>query len=304
MIRQILTPLDGTRLSGSVLPFLRILMEGTGARATLISVIPPGNAQKLKSMTAYLKKAAGFLKRHGGGKVDTTVVQGSTSEELIKAARNPGVDMVAICTAAKKGFRRLAFGSVTEALMRSIVEPVFIVPPLAHNSRPTGFRKIAVPLDGSHRSGAILPAATELARALQSRLVFLRVVGSKKENVPAKVALDNLHAGFRTSQKKGVRSDLHLLHGDPAARILEFAKTNEIDLVAMATHGRSGLDRVLAGSVAEKILRSGKLPLLVVRSGTVPREHRVSARSAASRREALDFVRSAGDVGGKGPFSK
>ncbi|HZT05898.1 MAG TPA: universal stress protein [Chloroflexota bacterium] len=144
--------------------------------------------------------------------------------------------------------------------------------------------KIMVPTDGSKLSEAAAPAAIELAAAQGARITFVQVVQylewltlGPEAYLSADVyqqmmdaqdhdARENLRALAARAQDRGVPVEMALLHGSPAAQLLEFEAESRPGLVVMATHGRSGLTRFALGSVADRILREGVAPALLVRA--------------------------------------
>ena len=137
------------------------------------------------------------------------------------------------------------------------------------------FKKILVPLDGSALAEAILPQVTELARVHAAELVILRV--ALAHAFPGADPTEaQLHA-VRDSEKylEGVEQGLKggglqvssvVRYGHAAEEILDHSAFAGIDLIAMSTHGRTGVSRWVLGSVAEKVLRASTTPLLLVRA--------------------------------------
>ncbi len=137
------------------------------------------------------------------------------------------------------------------------------------------FRRILVTLDGSVRSEGVIPQVRDLARCLKAEVRLLRVavvqtpVGG--DPVDAQVrglaeAQAYVDAWARRLSADDLRVTAAIRIGDPAAQILDHAAAHEVDLIAMATHGRGGLSRLLVGSVAETVLRRATLPVLLVRA--------------------------------------
>lgn len=145
------------------------------------------------------------------------------------------------------------------------------------------YRKILVPLDGSHRAEAIMPHVEELACHFGSRVILLQVVdpiysmGLTYEMLPQfneeeiKRQADEARmylAGWQGElREKGIDARSAVEYGSvPVNSILNVAQREEVDLIAMASHGRSGLSRVFYGSIAAGILSQADRPLLLVRS--------------------------------------
>jgi len=157
--------------------------------------------------------------------------------------------------------------------------------------KTVAYRRILVPLDGSERSEAALPHAVALARQFGGRLLLYRAIESPMPAgvavpppgmpIPALPAVDPVQ--LQREARDAVARDLerHSLHlreqgveattyvgeeSDVAAQIVEIAREEAIDLIVMATHGRTGLGRLLFGSVAESVLRHATTPVLLIRT--------------------------------------
>ena len=136
---------------------------------------------------------------------------------------------------------------------------------------------ILVPVDGSSVSAQALPVAAMLAATLQSRLTLLRVLDSPKDAS----GLDQAGAeSFQTqplfdSELKllaslNVSAECFVQHGKPAAAIMQYARREHMGLIVMATHGRSGLTRMVFGSVTDAVVQQCEIPLVVVRASEPP----------------------------------
>lgn len=137
-----------------------------------------------------------------------------------------------------------------------------------------GYEKILVPLDGSAISEAILPEIEKLATAFKSRISLLRVAYAHTipgvDPTEAQVAVvreaeEYLRGIEERLKAKGFEIDSHVRYGDAAEEILDHSERDEISLIAMTTHGRSGVKRWVLGSVAEKILRHATKPIFLIR---------------------------------------
>jgi nucleotide-binding universal stress UspA family protein len=142
------------------------------------------------------------------------------------------------------------------------------------------YETILVPLDGSRRAEAILPHVEGLAERLGAELILLRVVDNAPASVtttPAQLRKEDVDAEQKDAQSylaerqkkisdKGIKVKTSLLFGTAVGAIIEAAKEAEVDLIAMGSHGRSGLSHAFYGSVASGVLNRVDRPLLLVRS--------------------------------------
>ena len=144
------------------------------------------------------------------------------------------------------------------------------------------YRSILVPLDGSKLAEAILPHVEELAHHYESKVIFLGVV----EPEPIIIAPEPVYTSFDDDsyrerirqvesyltarqgefQEKGIKATIHVGHGPVVEGIIDVAESEDVDLIAMASHGRTGLSRVFYGSVAAGVLHRVNRPLLLIRS--------------------------------------
>jgi nucleotide-binding universal stress UspA family protein len=143
-----------------------------------------------------------------------------------------------------------------------------------------GYKKILVPLDGSETSEAVLPEVEKLASAFEANICLLHVVPTLifPGTMEAVVQYETIAEAFtkegeaylrkieKRLKDKGFTVESLLQHGNEAQRILEQCDQEDIGLIAMSTHGRSGVRHWLLGSVTEKVVRHVTKPILLVRS--------------------------------------
>jgi nucleotide-binding universal stress UspA family protein len=141
------------------------------------------------------------------------------------------------------------------------------------------YRKILVPLDGSRLAECALDHTERIATGCNVPEVDLLYVSSPPtdvEGVPYGMFLsamakerermrDYLHKIDRDLKQKKVAVARHMvLEGEPASTIVQYAVNNGVDLIVMSTHGRSGVSRWAFGSVAEKVIRTSSVPVMIV----------------------------------------
>jgi nucleotide-binding universal stress UspA family protein len=141
------------------------------------------------------------------------------------------------------------------------------------------FKKILVPLDGSELSESALTNVIDLTMDCHAlEVILMRIREPLDPNVigtlDAKVAveLDQAYrdeaAGYldkvvESLKKKGIKAKTEILSGNPAEEIIKYSQKNGIDLIVMSTRGRSGISRLVFGSVAEKVIRNSTVPVLI-----------------------------------------
>jgi nucleotide-binding universal stress UspA family protein len=139
------------------------------------------------------------------------------------------------------------------------------------------YKKILVPLDGSKLAEVVLPYAKELAGRLDLDVILLRVCEpidsesecrSYVEQVAKALKKQSIDVQIRTGAPPQVNIEAHgvVLTGHPAEEILGYAENNDIDLMLLATHGRSGVRRWDLGGTADKAIRASKIPVWLVRA--------------------------------------
>jgi nucleotide-binding universal stress UspA family protein len=281
-MKRMLVPLDGSTLAEAILPAAAALARDHEAEILLIRALPSqGSPDKevraQEEAEAYLARIADELRRRGVTRVDRKVWYHDPAVAIADAARHNDADLVAMATHGRGGMSRLLFGSVAEGVVRQGRVPVLLV-----RGEPRweagGIGRILVPLDGSPLSEAVLPAVEGLAGPFDLAVVLLRVI----EPLPSAAAVDlqspeaealftvavteserYLAKTAETMEARGLRVRTLTRLGPVVDVIQRVSGEEEAGLIAMTTHGRSGLGRLLLGSVAERVLRTASLPVLL-----------------------------------------
>lgn len=214
----------------------------------------------------------------------TVLEDGPVSVVLESYAARVCPDIIVITSHARRGFARLAVGSVTDALIRNAHVPVLVVKPEPSYLNPRAAERITqivIPLDGSTLAEQILQPAITLAELEQAKIVLLRIISDEGAPGPengkrpwwendlesARIYLNEIAAGIR-SERVDVTTDI-VVGRNVAEAITTFARQRRAELVAIATHGRSGMQRAVRGSVADELTRSVGISLLVLRPVSV-----------------------------------
>ena len=285
MYQSILVPLEPSQGLASSLPFAASLAKGLGARLTLLAVVPPtGRNQETSQAQAFLQGQVESL-ADAGVEADTVVDSGWPGQQIIARAPEGGFNLIIMGTRGRSGLRRGLLGSVTDQVVRSSPVPVLVMSPLAVErcaQEEHQLHSVVVPLDGSPMAEAVLPHAEGLAQELSMEVRLLRVVstgpmayyggeGGPVDTFPLGQELEeeaavylNHVAAAQTS--RGLTANCTVVRGSTAMAIVDQVKEVPRCLVAVRTHGRVGLGRLLIGSVADTLIRHAGQPVLVVTS--------------------------------------
>ncbi|OGL58702.1 MAG: hypothetical protein A3J27_15600 [Candidatus Tectomicrobia bacterium RIFCSPLOWO2_12_FULL_69_37] len=153
------------------------------------------------------------------------------------------------------------------------------------------YKKILVPLDGSPLAEGILPQVGEMARVHGARIHLLRVgfalvfpgADPAEAQLETIVEAEGYIEGIRKRlEAEGIPAEASVRYGFPAEEILTHARRNGVDLIAMATHGRTGPARWVLGSVAEQVLRKAEVPVLLFRPPRAAQGKETLARYATA----------------------
>jgi len=274
MLKKILVPLDGSPLSEAVLPELRRFLRVEDSEvvlvraAEIVAVEPFAGVFETAVQEArnYLSEVEKRLSEQG---VRTRFLAelARPADFILRSAEKEQATLIALATHGRKGLSRAFAGSVAEEILRRSPVPVFVVRPAERPPRPPieprPIRTILVPLDGSDRSLRAMEPAGALAELFGARLIFLHVrVPERDPGVPS----PEQYLEKAAERVKGASPLRLVASGDPVREILDTCRFYEADLIAMTTHGRTGLKRLTTGSVTESVLRQALVPLLVVRS--------------------------------------
>jgi nucleotide-binding universal stress UspA family protein len=248
--------------------------------------------EDLELASSYLNSTAESIKTETGLEVSVEISLGSAGKSIVEYVEENRIDLVVLATHGHGGLERIVFGSTADYILKRSHVPDLILRPKAiedlDEKSYTGspIRKILVPLDGSHLAEQILPYAVEQAKLLNSKLLLLQVIDTPESEVTVgpkatpsvaekekayykheeKNATNYLMTIADSYHKSAIDAEWVVLHGEnPQELIMHYANTYGYDMIAMCTHGREGLNRMVFGSVADHILRSAGPPLLVLR---------------------------------------
>jgi nucleotide-binding universal stress UspA family protein len=239
----------------------------------------------------YLHTVQKRVQDHLSVPVTIRNVDGDVATVIREQAESLLTNWVVMTTHGRGPLGRFWLGSVADELVRSMTIPMVLVHPHEHSADFTveeSIEHMLIPLDGTPLAEDILESATTLGKAMQADYTLLRVVtpvypvtlpaepaifGSVATDIMERV--EKIHAdmkkeafGYLDKIAQKLRADglkvqcKVVVDDQPGVAILDQAKT-PVDMIAIETHGRGGLSRLLLGSVADKVIRGSKLPILV-----------------------------------------
>jgi nucleotide-binding universal stress UspA family protein len=231
--------------------------------------------------------------RGSGLSVTSTVREGNPTSSIVSEAAQESDTLIAMTTQGRSGIGRWMLGSVTDKVLRAANNPLLIVRAYDRENPPEAvkFQTIIVPLDGSSIAEQVLAHVISLARALRLRVLLVRATPSLGEYhryvehnpLDSSSTISMMYEEFSREEDaqameylRQVKEKLNrqrvfsveekLLKGHAAEVIVELARETPHSLVAMTTHGHSGIERWLLGSIADRVVRHSRDLVLVVRA--------------------------------------
>jgi nucleotide-binding universal stress UspA family protein len=294
MLKRILVPLDGSEVAGHALtPAITLALQ---ARAevllervpVLAHIVVPGEVgpallypeQSLdysaEEAEAYLAGLQASLCQQGL-RARALVRRGEPAAAIVETAADERADLVVMSSHGYSGVTRWLLGSVAEKVLRAAACPVLVI------RSPNSMRHMLITLDGSALSEQALTPAMEIARGLNLRVTLFRA--TPRVELSKVEWFEAVERGFGRQLEQQIYAEATIYLQDiadawgklgldidtvvsfePAAEnILRCAEQRQADVIAMATHGRTGLRRWIYGSVAEKVLRGACFSMLIVR---------------------------------------
>jgi len=296
-VAKVLCPTDFSPCAGQALEVAVLVARSFGAELHVLHGIvlhaaDPHSAvhhlPNLEEIQAILQRAAASalaedIAPHADGTLRIVEVQRRApfaGEAILNYAEEIGADLIVMGTHGRRGLSHLLLGSVANEVVRRAPCPVMTVRPRPDGAHLRAIDRILVPVDFSKAANAALAAARDLAVAWTATLDVLHVI--EETVMPAFYAagvtsLLQLDPEIRTRcqaelsrrvERLGgpsVVANAHVREGKAAQQIVAFAAEQASDLIVLATAGRTGVERLLLGSVAEKVVRLAPCPVLVVR---------------------------------------
>lgn len=323
MAAPILVPVDGSSFSEQALSFASDLAQRTDAALHIVQVhtfshpvaypeiVPPYEPDWETALRIHqrdhLAKLRHDIATASGLNPSAALLEGPIVDCLVQYVEAHGIGQIVMTTHGRGGLSRAWLGSVASELVRFVGVPVLLIRPtntVHHRTELKSVRHVLVPLDGSVLSESVLPHAAEFAKCCDARLTLIEAVppvysisgGGQVPDVSTDVRaaevtrnetaryLEHVAGMLRAS---GLIVEIAVLtHWQAAHAIIDYASDHDVDLIAMATHGRGAWSRWVVGSVADKVLRGCQIPMLVLR----PQEALASAELAVGGHDAAEPI--------------
>ena len=287
MYTKLLVPLDGSRLAEQILPYARLFAEAYGIPVELVRVEdldagapfrpPQPNSDYLQEASArYFPSPL---------RVDLIEERGKPAQVIVDRAKADPSYLIAMTTHGLSGMRRWMLGSVASQVVQSAANPVLLIRSMEGKDPASeiSLKMAFVPLDGSALAEKILPHIVALAQKVKLEMNLVRVYTSPADAYVVgngiylealsqhREKLRNEAEAYLDAKIQALRAEgLHrvvsiVVEGDAAGEIIDLARKTPDNLVAMSTHGRSGVERWVLGSIAEKVIHYSHDPVLIIR---------------------------------------
>jgi nucleotide-binding universal stress UspA family protein len=297
MYTRMLIPLDGSKLAEQVLPYARFLARTLSIPVELLQAADPEAlslltdpehsryadtiwADKIRIGKNYLEAIARSFR---STRVQCSVEKGLAEDVVIDKAAGDKNTLIVMATHGRSGIQRWLLGSVADKVLHGSSNHMLLVR-ASDRGKTDGeavLKAVVVPLDGSALAEQVLPYIEELAKKMALKVIFLRAYalspaltgdeyGTYMEELMNQVegeAREYLATKVTEAKQKGLREVVPVVKfGYGADEIITLARETADNLVAMCTHGRSGVKRWVLGSVTERVVQHSGDPVLIVRA--------------------------------------
>ena len=289
MFERILVPLDGSETAEMVFPYCADLAAKFGSSVILVTVSESATVDIDHLYSTYLEHARTKMRQSvegfGGSEtvaLDSEVLFGDPAREILRTAEGKDAGLILLASHGTSAEGPWLLGHITAKVLRATKRPVMLIREHASEEaleQKRLVRKILVPLDGSQIGEGALCYAVAIANKTGAEIALIEVfeqvrgVGASgigysipEDESVRKSLLSYLDHVAGPIRGEGLRVSTTVLLGNVAGNIVDYAEKNAFDLIAVSTHGRSGLGRWVFGSVTDKILHVGNVGVLVAHS--------------------------------------
>jgi nucleotide-binding universal stress UspA family protein len=297
MYTRMLVPLDGSKVAEQVLPYARFLAKSLGIPTELLGVVDPETlvafanpaqgrpldtlvAETMSRSAIYLETTARSFQ---GAQVKSSVAKGKPEDEVIERAAADKNTLIVMATHGRSGLQRWLLGSVADKVLHGATNHLLLIR-ASDQGKTDGeapLKTVIVPLDGSPLAERALPVVVDLAKKMDLQVVLVRAyalpptISAEDYGYYSAELLDHLESEARDYlqgkineiKQKGIATVTSVVNtGYGAEEIITLARNTPDNLIAMCTHGRSGIQRTVLGSVTDRVVRHSGDPVLIVQS--------------------------------------
>ncbi len=267
MYTTVIVPLDGSELAERALVPAAEVARSTGAALVPVMVLHDEASERHR---AYVEEKVAAM---GVPTQPPYLIPADDPAECIANAGEAPESLVVMTTHGSSGLRRVVLGSVGEKALRLLCRPMLMIGPSYRPETPMAGGKLLLPIDGSEPAEVILPVAAAWARELDLQPWVVTVQDPEADGAAAEATGQGDVVESSTARRVaadlgalGVSAEWEVLHGaHPAGPIVTHALTLPASVIAMTTHGRTGLARVAVGSTAAQVLHEAPCPVLLMR---------------------------------------
>jgi len=292
-----LVALDGSKVAEQVLPYGRFLAKALGIPVELLQVVDPETLVAFANpaqgrfldtlVTETMSRAESYLEATArsfqGVQVKCSTARGKPQDEVIEKAGADKNTLVVMATHGRSGIQRWLLGSVAEKVLHGACNHLLLVRATdgGQTDGEASLKTVVAPLDGSPLAEQALPHVVELAKKMQLQVVLIRAyalppaVSAEEYGYYSAEMLDHLESEARDYlaekvnevKRKGIENVSSVVNvGYSAEEIITLGRQTPDNFIAMSTHGRSGIQRWVLGSVTDRVVRHSGDPVLIVRS--------------------------------------
>lgn len=286
MWKKILVPLDGSDLAALALPYAQELAAAFNSEVVLLYVSEHAEEEQLHMHQLYMEKVAGQMKKHAR-KAHPLVLSGKPAEEIVSYTKKNDIGLIIMASHGRSGIIPWATGGIASKVIDVTGVPVLLIKATKRRHRAKKekhlLNRILLPLDGSEAGEAVIPYIKGLKAKLGVEVTLLEVVPAGR-HIRTVGGLDHILypeqqvEAFKTEareyldkvakrlQKTKGEVKVEIRVGDVAQEILNFAKEKRASLIAISSHGHSGMTKWVFGSTAKKVIQTSNIPVLAVRA--------------------------------------
>lgn len=280
--KKILVAVDGSESGNNALRQAFKLANDEKCWITVTSVVPPYEGDIDLTGVKDVRKAMGKpcedaleearkIAETERALIKTVCEEGETYERIVDLADAENCDVIVVGRRGRRHFERALVGSVTARVIGHTQRDVLVVP----NNTALGWKKILVATDGSKYSAVAVDKAVAFAKSYGGGLVVVSIVDVPTEfyaEAPKAVedmirkAKEYTAAVKKQAEAAGVKAETFIGEAEADEAIIKLAAEQGVNMIVVGSHGRTGLRRLLMGSVTEKVIGNAPCPVLVVKS--------------------------------------